>query len=1199
MFWRFGGYASISTLDTILDKPDVTLEELLDESDLIQELKQQNSKLIEFLRDEAALKKLLNYVVADQLPEEAAGKGKEGGEGEEKDEPAKSPGAGLSFFGGKGKNRSRSKSASKQSEDGETEAEKQDAQRKKYAYVACEVLSSEVWSITEALMENREDLRNFWQYMHRPAPLDPLQAGYFTKVNEALLDKKTEEMLAFFKSLDGIVPAMLQHVDCPMVMDLLLKIVSLEKVEGGAGIVDWLQTQDLIPLLLSYLSAEQSSATQTSAGDFLKAIITISANATTQDASVIGPNELTRQLVSESCVNRLITDMLRGGNPLTVGVGIIIEVIRKNNSDYDLDNQVGPEPKTSDPIYLGTLLRAFAERVPEFMHLIRSPSSKKPELKTAFGGRVEPLGFDRFKTCELMAELLHCSNMALLNERGAEEDVRRRDAERERLKAEGKLQTPRAPGSPDAHEISTGDEFGSSVDSHGFHHAERPSDDEMERGKPKLEVQNASDEDGFEKVNADQDDLPDEVSFDDLNEKDSLPAGKQEQAQDSGTTDMPKPLSPNKRSSSPVKSSTSDKPADLKVETEATKTQDSPTSAGVTEQLHRSSIDEDTVMSEFGEEPSNSPNDDGPSELERELAKQAERPAPLFAKRETTAEGVDPVHGGPSPDASEQPQQNTEDVERSTATLQPTAEEGEIGNSEHDDGERPAYETEDDGRPVVGDLLKIRFVEEKVVSTIMDFFFRFPWNNFLHNVVYDVVQQVFNGTLDRGYNRALAFDLFRPIEDKEPVKIASEAPVEEGAQRTSGIVAPPKSALETLGFISANDITDRILDGQVASDKSQAEKGMRLGYMGHLTLIAEEVCKFGGRLQNPDQPDLKVPEDAMAVLERIQRPEWTSYVEGILAETRERDNAVLGGVRPENAIGMRAGGGFSSNAASALASAGLAPQDSLALSDGGAGQTFEINSGTMLSGFGDGDDDEDEEMAEERIGMGERRTSGGSAFSDDEQASPDAGKTGSVPEPLKIPPSRARRQLQARLDAKKEKEPDRNDPDAEDAAAVETATHLPNEPDDLDDNLGAGGPQSPEGPITGVKTVRGMKESGSKFSGLFGSDSSDDEDEDDDDDDEATPARNDHPGMDRPPGTAKGPHGQDPPGVGRRNSQKDRRPSTTEAKERQPLSDEDEDVAAAEQMEQLRINETRGSFTYPDDDSSDDDMVEIRPRRTS
>lgn len=163
---------------------------------------------------------------------------------------------------------------------------------------------------------------------------------------------------------------------------------------------------------------------------------------------------------------------------------------------------------------------------------------------------------------------------------------------------------------------------------------------------------------------------------------------------------------------------------------------------------------------------------------------------------------------------------------------------------------------------------------------------------------------------------------------------------------------------------------------------------------------------------------------------------------------------------------------------------------------------------------------------------------------------------------------------------------------------METATHLPSEPDDLDDSLGAGDPQSPEGPITGVKTVRGMKESGSKFSGLFGSDSSDDEDEDENDE-EATSKGDDRPGIDRPSGIIEGTYGQDSSGVGRRNSQKGRRPSTTEAKERQPLSDEDEDIAAAEQMEQLRINETHGSFTYPDDDSSDDDMVEIRPRRTS
>lgn len=68
--------------------------------------------------------------------------------------------------------------------------------------------------------------------------MDPLQASYFTKVNETMFDRKTEEMLEFFKSLEGILPAILQHIDNPMVMDLLLKIISLEKTEGGQGIVD-------------------------------------------------------------------------------------------------------------------------------------------------------------------------------------------------------------------------------------------------------------------------------------------------------------------------------------------------------------------------------------------------------------------------------------------------------------------------------------------------------------------------------------------------------------------------------------------------------------------------------------------------------------------------------------------------------------------------------------------------------------------------------------------------------------------------------------------------------------------------------------------------------------------------------------------------------------------------------------------------
>ncbi|KPI40644.1 Extragenic suppressor of kinetochore protein 1 [Cyphellophora attinorum] len=303
MFWRFGGYSNVSTIDTLLDKQNLKLEELLEESDLIQELKSHHTKLIEVLRDDDNLHALLQYVIAP--PAKSAASSEKAPEDDD-EEPAV-----------------------------DQEQDESEKKRLKYAYVACEILSCETWSITEALMANTQYLTEFWDFLRKPPSLEPLQAGYFTKVNECLLEKKTEDMLDFFKSLPDIVPAILQHVDCPMVMDLLLKIISLDKAEGGAGIVDWLHSQDLIPMLLANLSPDCNSSTQTSAGDFLKAIITISANAAQDQQSCIGPNSLTRQLVSESCMETLISAMLQGGNPLTVGVGIVIEVIRKNNSDYD------------------------------------------------------------------------------------------------------------------------------------------------------------------------------------------------------------------------------------------------------------------------------------------------------------------------------------------------------------------------------------------------------------------------------------------------------------------------------------------------------------------------------------------------------------------------------------------------------------------------------------------------------------------------------------------------------------------------------------------------------------------------------------------------------------------------------------------------------------------------------------------------
>jgi SIT4-associating protein SAP185/190 len=180
--------------------------------------------------------------------------------------------------------------------------------------------------------------------------------------------------------------------------------------------------------------------------------------------------------------------------------------------------------------------------------------------------------------------------------------------------------------------------------------------------------------------------------------------------------------------------------------------------------------------------------------------------------------------------------------------------------------------------------------------------------------------------MDKGYNRTLAIDLFE-----------------------------------------TGRITERIVEGQRASDQSQKENNMRLGYMGHLTLIAEEVVRFTDRYS----PELLSRE----VLEKVTSKEWVDYVERTLAETRERDNAILGGVRPDvsimtatkapllNAIGPMQSFGSGGNTGAGLDTIELVQGSSTGIGTG------------LLSGFGsssdedeeDGDREDEEEEDERRI----------------------------------------------------------------------------------------------------------------------------------------------------------------------------------------------------------------------------------------
>lgn len=79
---------------------------------------------------------------------------------------------------------------------------------------------------------------------------------------------------------------------------------------------------------------------------------------------------------------------------------------------------------------------------------------------------------------------------------------------------------------------------------------------------------------------------------------------------------------------------------------------------------------------------------------------------------------------------------------------------------------------------------------------------------------------------------------------------------------------------------------------------SARPKGVRLGYMGHLTLISEDVISTLEHLP----PDLR-----LLIAQHAPQPEWDEYVTGRYKETKKKDTILLGGGKPVVQQSMRNG----------------------------------------------------------------------------------------------------------------------------------------------------------------------------------------------------------------------------------------------------------------------------------------------------
>ncbi|KAF8759787.1 SAPS protein [Rhizoctonia solani] len=684
MFWRFGFHGT-NNIDNLLNQEEVSLEAILDHDDLLSECKQQNPRLIDYLQRPEVLQRLFAYVTGEIVSEGRAASSKQRG--------------------------------------------------------------SQLDSFMLRNMEHRRKVHGefaqilapFWDTVLSMPP-DELRtkasvAAHFAKISGTFLMKKPEEVVVAYRV-------------SPFV-DLLFRIIQLDESPGNIGVMEqssgYPPKTSFLTLWIGYLpdtrlaftlsSLSCSKASSRSLRPLQEASISLG-----HKIAANGPvtNRFVRELASTNIVEIMVGFMLDEapfGHPveevlqaaeqrqrdapkevtLTVPSGLAgppgigprptvptptppsestsSQLIRKNNSDYfepylfhtlrnrlmqiqqqhldemhelglDMDDERVQEERERERlergmadmvdhlgiVHLGRFLRILAKRLPDFQELLRRPRSLNGYVLTSVGQLV-PLTLERFRIIELYAELLHCSNMSLLNRRRG---------------------------------------FGPTYDEHG----------RLTGGLDALEQ--------LARV------IDPNVSSDAM----------MDQSLDSDTVQD---------------------------------TKEPPASSASTDCSSLTSEDGVSV-------------DDEHTDLEEDLA--SSRGSTMSASAQPSSNSSAPPQGPPT-DAVQSDSVEIDpfsDPESAVGSMDMSTPRTDVSSSntstvrhspiaEHYGAmpDRSAFEPS-------GDILKQQMIDLNVVSTILDFFFEFPWNNFLHNAVYDLLHQILTGRVDNELSRRVTIGCFEMLD---------------------------------------------------------------------------------------------------------------------------------------------------------------------------------------------------------------------------------------------------------------------------------------------------------------------------------------------------------------------------------------------------------------------------------------------------
>ncbi|XP_074662940.1 serine/threonine-protein phosphatase 6 regulatory subunit 3-like [Tubulanus polymorphus] len=371
MFWKFTTLVS-THIDTVLDKEDFTLQELMNEDDILQETKAQNQKLLDVLLTTETLNELVSMII---------------------DEPP---------------------------------ADCDEQTRFKYPNTACELLTSDIEQMNEALSTNPDLLNKMYSFLEQDHTLNPLLASFVSKVFGLLLTRKSERMVEFLKSKKNFIENLLKHIGTSAIMDLLLRLITCidtqpeDEDSCRNNILMWLNNEKLIQKLVALINPIHPEDKHVNASQALCDVIRLSRDLMSQLQEVADPEPLLETIESSEVIAELLGHMFSNEkveSVLVSGLSVLQTLLEfKKPMEFPCFRPEGSEQlsELDQERLQASINKTLASLCPRLcdLHqvLVDPPKQFFNSMPTTLGILEPPLGNTRLQIVRVIDSIVHTNS---------------------------------------------------------------------------------------------------------------------------------------------------------------------------------------------------------------------------------------------------------------------------------------------------------------------------------------------------------------------------------------------------------------------------------------------------------------------------------------------------------------------------------------------------------------------------------------------------------------------------------------------------------------------------------------------------------------------------------------------------------------------------------------------------------------------